>query len=671
MPENEKVIQLAPNSSAGPDGMSISYIKRFESIIAPALLQLMNEASFDLEPDMKSGRTLLLPKTHPPSQDPGKHRPITVYNHLSRLALKAIERRLRLYLLEAERYPIAVEQAGFTKGRSPLEQVFLLHFFTDWHRSRRKPLFAAFLDIEKAFDSLHHGAFLEVLQDLGISEEWQKVIGQLLRGNSTALYGEKIDISQGTIQGGAPSPLFFILFLEDLVRCLKRHASDNQGIMMPWASKHLLVQLLILLFADDIVLFDITQEGLQSLLDISTEWANRRYLRFSATKSFAMHLSGPLVVPLTQLRLGDKHIGWKDMGMYLGVPIYANFKHRGDSTAYPFKDRPISNIIRSVKRLLMERYSPIDLDISLLRQCVTSTLIPLATYPTSILDIDYDDLDTKINGLLRDALLLPYETHKAYLRSELGLWPARFSAHFTALRFIWRIRHLYWTQDAFKRWLTSSGPPMSQLVNQVTILQRYNRILRLYGLSWEALMSTTNAKEWCLISRRNIEAAILSWLRQEARRINMPSILTSTQVTSLRLTSTYPLPPHYSLEAKSARIAANFRSDRIRYLHHRSPSEAMCHWCRGYGKENGRHLLQCLCKEEELTDKINDTKLFFTNAGIAAEKVDSFLMLDWTPDPPPLDLIRQAIDLQRIILLTYRSRFIGDRPLGQAGFPDL
>ena len=148
-------------------------------------------------------------------------------------------------------------------------------------------------------------------------------------------------------------------------------------------------------------------------------------------------------------------------------------------------------------------------------------------------------------------------------------------------------------------------------------------------------------------------------------------ILTCSQVTAIRLPSTSPLPPHYSLEAKSARVAANFRSDRVRYLQHRPPDLAMCHWCRGYGKENGRHLLQCLCKPDELDDKINDTKLAFCNAGIAAEKVDSFLMLDWTPDPPPLDLIRRAIDLQRIILLAYRTRFMGDRPLGPAGFPEL
>ena len=666
-----KVIQAASHSSAGPDGMSIRYIKRFENIIAPALLQLMEAASYDLEPTMKSGRTILLPKTHPPSQDPGKSRPITVYNHLSRIVLKAIERRLRSDLERAERYPIGVEQAGFTKGRSPLEQVFLLHFFTDWHRSRNKPLFAAFLDIEKAFDSLHHGAFMEVLQDLGISLQWQKVIGHLLKGNSTTLYGERIDISQGTIQGGAPSPLFFIIFLEDLVRCLKRRASASQGIKMPWSTRHLIIQLLILLFADDLTLFDVTMEGLQSLLDFSNEWADRRFLRFSASKSFAMHLAGPLQIPLAQLRLGTGHIGWRDVGTYLGVPIYANIKRRSDDTAYPFKERQISNVIFSIKRLLMRRRSPIDLDISLLRQCITSSILPLANYPTSILDIDYDALDVRINELFREALSLPYETHIAFIRSELGLWPAMYTAHYTALRFIWRIRHLYWTKDAWRTWRAGSGFPMSQLVNSVTILRRYSRILKLYGLSWEFLASTKIFEDWCGISRRNIEAAIISWLRQEGRRIDMPSILRSSQVTSLRLSSTLPLPPHYSLEARSARIAANFRSDRVRYLFHRPPSEAMCHWCRSYGKENGRHFLQCECKPDELIDKINDTKLFFRNAGIPADKVDSFVMLDWTPDPPPLDMIRQAIDLQRIILLEYRNRHIGDRPIGPTGFPDL
>ena len=76
------------------------------------------------------------------------------------------------------------------------------------------------------------------------------------------------------------------------------------------------------------------------------------------------------------------------------------------------------------------------------------------------------------------------------------------------------------------------------LFKPVTILQRYSRSLQLYGLSWELLASAT-IFDWCRISRRNIEAAILSWLTQESRRLNMPSILRSSQVTSLRLSSTF------------------------------------------------------------------------------------------------------------------------------------
>ena len=131
------------------------------------------------------------------------------------------------------------------------------------------------------------------------------------------------------------------------------------------------------------------------------------------------------------------------------------------------------------------------------------------------------------------------------------------------------------------------------------------------------------------------------------------------------------MPAHYSLEAKIARIAANFRSDRVRCLDFQQPSEAKCLWCREPGKENGRHFLECSLLPEDLEEKIEDLKQLCREKEIPPVKCKDLLILDWTPEPPPLDLIRLVTDLQRQILYRYRIRFYSDVGLGPAGFPDL
>ena len=454
------------------------------------------------------------------------------------------------------------------------------------------------------------------------------------------------------------------------MRCLKSRASGNQGIILPWRSKHILTRLLILLFADDIVLFDTTLEGLQALLDIASEWANHRYLKFSTSKSFTMHLSGPLEDTPAELKLGNAPIRWENEATYLGVPIYANLRHRSDHHAYDYKQNKIGNVGFAIRRLLMKPTSPLDLDISLLRMCVTSSLLPLALYPTAILDIDYKALDVRINDLLRQALKLPYQTHVAYLRTEVGLWHAEYLGHATALRFLWRLRHQHWTTEAFNFWRASSTPSFDQVYPRVTILKRYHRILLLYGLSWDDLRTTTCALDWAKKIRTAMESAVKSFLKTEERRISF-SIMKSSQVTSFRLSGTSPLPPHYSLEANVACIDANFRSDRVRCLDNQQPSEQKCLWCREPGKENGRHFLECSSLPEELGEKIEDLKQLCRENGILPEECNDFLMLDWTPDPPLLDLIRLVTDLQRQILHRYRIRFYDDIQLGPAGFADL
>ena len=51
-------------------------------------------------------------------------------------------------------YILGKEQAGFRKGYSTIDHVFVLHLVIDLYQSVRKRVFCAFIYYQKAFDSV-------------------------------------------------------------------------------------------------------------------------------------------------------------------------------------------------------------------------------------------------------------------------------------------------------------------------------------------------------------------------------------------------------------------------------------------------------------------------------------------------------------------------------------
>jgi len=476
---------------------------------------------------------------------------------------------------------------------------------------------------------------------------------------------------KGTPQGAPPSPLFFILFLEDMVRCLKKHSESTQGARLPWQSRRLLSKLLILLFADDLVLFDSTIEGLQNSLNVLVDWGVTNLLSFSAPKSFAMHLAGQAGGALSVLKLGSDTIEWKNEAIYLGVPIYANCKRRSTQHHYPFKEEKISNTVYAIQRMLMQTYSPLDMDISLLRMAIVKSLYPQVLYPTAVIDVDYKGFDIKVNRLIRQALQLPCGTHTAYIRTEIGVWPIQFAAAATALRFLYRIRHKYWVSEGFKTMRQSTVDPFYLVAQRTKVLRRYSDYLLYYGLSWEDLASTSDSKKWDTKVRDRVTKQIEKWVREEASAKSIPHIVRSGQVKDLRLSGTTPLPLHYTMEAGLSRVAFHFRSDRIRFLGTTKPRHARCLWCKNYGQENGRHFLECYLLPDALAGALKRLKKKCLAAGVPEGKLKDFLSLDWCPETPPTLLLKSVLVFQRSVLRVYRYTCYDGESNSAVGFPKI
>jgi hypothetical protein len=85
---------------------------------------------------------------------PSSYRSISLTSCVSKVFEKVILERLDCYADEADLFPELEEQAGFRKGRSPIEQAFILLQILDTRkRMQRATTFLCFVDLQSAIPS--------------------------------------------------------------------------------------------------------------------------------------------------------------------------------------------------------------------------------------------------------------------------------------------------------------------------------------------------------------------------------------------------------------------------------------------------------------------------------------------------------------------------------------
>ena len=216
-------ISSMATKSTGPSHLPVRFLQAFKQVLAPPLATYFTAClRTGLPPSLKQGYTTLIAKDPTPSQDPARYRPITVLPPLTRLFYKVVDRQLRQLIMPSNTLSLA--QAGFVPGRSTTGQAFILETLRTTIRSFCGLLFGAFLDIEKAFDSIPHEELLLVLRDvIRLPLHWIEALRLILSGNTTTIFGHRIPITRGCLQGAPLSPLLCLLYMDDLCRYLHRH----------------------------------------------------------------------------------------------------------------------------------------------------------------------------------------------------------------------------------------------------------------------------------------------------------------------------------------------------------------------------------------------------------------------------------------------------------------
>ena len=164
---------------------------------------------------------------------------------------------------------IVEAQAGFRKGYSTIDHIYTLSAIIEKYFSRKGgKLYVAFIDLRKAFDSVDRAFFFFFLTlvKAGLSGPFLNAIKAMYRSVVSCVrvhnkVTEFFDCPFGVKQGCILSPALFSLFVNEIA--IGMEAVGKHGIQLQPG----LVELFLLLFADDLALLSSTAMGLQNQLN--------------------------------------------------------------------------------------------------------------------------------------------------------------------------------------------------------------------------------------------------------------------------------------------------------------------------------------------------------------------------------------------------------------------
>ena len=120
------------------------------------------------------------------------------------------------------------EQAGFRKGYSTQDHIFVLHSIIALYLRNKKRVYCAFIDYKKAFDMVDRASLWAKLISSEINGKVVKVICNMYnRAKSCIKNGQErshyFNCNIGVRQGENLSPLLFAIYLNDFEYFISRH----------------------------------------------------------------------------------------------------------------------------------------------------------------------------------------------------------------------------------------------------------------------------------------------------------------------------------------------------------------------------------------------------------------------------------------------------------------
>ena len=214
--------------------------------------------------------------------EPSNYRGITLINIMGKIFSLTLRNRLNAWCEQENIFHDT--QFGFRDNCATVDAVFLLHTVIQKVLSNNSKLWCAFIDYQRAFDTVIRESLWIRLVQSGISCKMLRMIRSLyetvkscVRISSDMDFSSFFDVTLGLKQGEPLSPILFILCINDIVNHV--YLDDMTDRDLELLSRYLIA------FADDIVLFTTSPNSLQLQMDKIYRYSLKWDLKINVSKT--------------------------------------------------------------------------------------------------------------------------------------------------------------------------------------------------------------------------------------------------------------------------------------------------------------------------------------------------------------------------------------------------
>lgn len=294
------------DKTPGSDLVTNELLKVTLPVIAPKLTDIFNEIIITENiPEDWTKSTIILLHKKGDKGDISNYRPISLMSNVYKVFSKIILSRIT-NILEANQ---PKEQAGFRRNFSTIDHIHVLRQILQKTKEYNKTFYIAFVDFNKAFDTLEHKFIWDALERQGVHGKYIRILKNVYKKSTAQIklesIGEEFPVERGVRQGDPISPKIFSAVLEMIFRNLN------------WKNKGLNINgenLSHLRFADDLILFSENPKTLETMLqELATE-SEKAGLSMNLMKTKVMTNSSQ-TEPIT---VNNEEIGYVREYVYLG-----------------------------------------------------------------------------------------------------------------------------------------------------------------------------------------------------------------------------------------------------------------------------------------------------------------------------------------------------------------
>ena len=211
----EAIRNMKVGKAAGPSEIVVEMLETAGSkgvkIMTKICNHIVREGAMPREWELSTLIPIYKGKSDP--MECGSYRAIKLLEHGMKVLERVLERRLRM------KVNIDDMQFGFMSEKGTVDTIFIVRQLQEKFMEKRKDLFYAFVDLEKAFDRVPRDVVRWALRQLGV-EEWlvQTVMVMYEKARTTVRTkqgsSEEFEVKVGVHKGSVLSLLLFVSVME-------------------------------------------------------------------------------------------------------------------------------------------------------------------------------------------------------------------------------------------------------------------------------------------------------------------------------------------------------------------------------------------------------------------------------------------------------------------------